>query len=195
MRCGRCAHEWFAEPAAEPDDDAPAPLPPPSVEAIAQPLPPGSNLPVLPQRKRALGQAFGWTLLGLVILAMVGMVVFSKPLMQAQPRLRPIYAGLGFATPQPGEGLRLVELASTRIVQDGVPVLVIDGFVENISTNQRQVPPLKGALRDSADRELQSWVFNVQNPSLRPGDRVAFRTEVRQPSAAATDLSITFLPN
>jgi hypothetical protein len=72
---------------------------------------------------------------------------------------------------------------------------VIEGFIENIATSPRQVPALKGALRDSADRELQSWVFTVANPRLLPGERAPFRTEVRQPSASATDLSITFLPN
>lgn len=194
VRCGRCGHEWFAAPPPPPEDDAPVP-PAPIVDPVVRPLPAGSNLPALPPRRRSIGGAIGWVLLVLVIASMVGLVVFRAKVMEAQPRMRAIYAGLGFPTPQPGEGLRLADLSSSRVSQDGVQVLVIEGFVENIATSARLVPPLKGALRDSADRELQSWVFTVASPRLLPGERVAFRTEVRQPSTAATDLSITFLPN
>jgi hypothetical protein len=76
-----------------------------------------------------------------------------------------------------------------------LPVLVCEGRINNVSKHERRVPTLRGALRDAAGRELQSWTFTVPSQTLAPGSAIPFRTEVRQPASSATELSITFVTN
>ncbi|MBI3451889.1 MAG: zinc-ribbon domain-containing protein [Rhodospirillales bacterium] len=163
VRCGRCRNEWFAAAPVE-------------AEIVAEPVP-RSEMPI---RTRLVG-------------VLAGALVARDAIMAEYSWSRPVYAALGFEAPGPGDGLKLLELKSSRAVEDGMPVLTIEGKIANISDLPRVVPTLRGALRDDKNRELQNWTFTVPNPRLAPGESVAFKTEVRQPANAATDLSITFI--
>lgn len=204
VRCGRCRHQWFAtppddEPASAPEEKAapdrlPPPLPPPQpAYDEPRPIPPGSNLPVIPKRRRPVGIIFGWLLFVLVLIALGVLVAERERVMSAYPETRSVFGALGFEVPPIDEGLKITDEACSRTTQEGLPVLICEGKVSNTSRHERRVPTLRGALRDAAGRELQSWTFTVPDDALAPGESVAFRTEVRQPAAAATELSITFV--
>jgi predicted Zn finger-like uncharacterized protein len=212
VRCGRCRHQWFAAPPepekpqptavaeASPPPLTPPPLPPLSPEPRAafepRPIPPGSNLPVIAKpRRRAFGAIFGWLVLLLAVIGIGVAIAERDTLMAMYPDVRPVYAAVGFDVPGAGDGLQIAEVTSTRVMQEGLPVLVCEGRINNVSKHERRVPTLRGALRDAAGRELQSWTFTVPSPSLAPGAAIPFRTEVRQPASSATELSITFVTN
>jgi predicted Zn finger-like uncharacterized protein len=210
VRCGRCRHQWFAAP-PEPEkpkvDDAaaaaapltPPPLPPLSPEPRSfepRPIPKGSNLPVIAKpRRRAVGAIFGWLLLLLAVAAIGVAIAERETLMAMYPDARPVYAAVGFEVPGAGDGLQIAEVTSVRVMQEGLPVLVCEGRINNVSKHERRVPTLRGALRDSNGRELQAWTFTVSSQPLPPGGAIPFRTEVRQPASSATELSITFVTN
>jgi len=213
VRCGRCRHQWFATPPDEESvpapeeisgqtpeetkaapDRVPPPLPPPEpVYDEPRPIPPGSNLPAIPKRRRSVGIILGWLLFVLVLIALGVLVAERDRVMSAYPETRPVFGALGFEVPPIDAGLKITDESCSRTVQEGLPVLICEGKVSNTSQHARHVPTLRGALRDAAGRELQSWTFTVPDDSLGPGESVAFRTEVRQPAAAATELSITFV--
>lgn len=209
VRCGRCKHQWFAtlpepEPMeleeAEAEPSTPPPLPPPFSEPATpvepRPIPRGSNLPVVAKKRRAsIGAVIGWVLLVLVVIALGVAIAERETVMARFPETKAIYGAVGFATPQLGAGLAIVDETCARGTQDGQPVLTCEGKLRNNTKYQQRVPGLRGVLLDAGGRELQSWPFSVSTPTLAPNQSVPFRTEVRQPASAATEWRVIFVPN
>lgn len=195
VRCGRCRHQWFAAAPTKADGTAPVTAAEPSVFVEPQPIPPGSNLPAIAShpRRRPVGAIVGWILFALVVVALGVAVAAREQIMALYPETRDVYGALGFEIPPPGEGLQITDVVSSRSTQAGVPVLTSEGRIVNVSSIERRLPLLRGALRDASGRELQSWHFTVPAERLAPGESVTFRTEIRQPAAAAAELSITFV--
>ena len=77
-------------------------------------------------------------------------------------------------------------------VENGVPILSIDGEVVNTTTVTREVPKLRVALQDGTDHEIQHWIVSVTDQRLLPGASVAFHTSMSQPPEAATSAIISF---
>jgi hypothetical protein len=140
-----------------------------------------------------IAAAIGWLLFVLVLGAGAALAYMSDQVMEEWPETKGVYAFLGFDVPPPGSGLRLSNVNSSRTTLEGVPALVVEGKITNTTPGRRVVPPLRGSLRDANDKELQSWTFSVPTPRLEGGETTPFRTEVRQPSAQATGLSIAFI--
>ena len=203
-------------PPPPPPPPEPEPVPPPTTEAAedarlqaeAEPAPALSAFdemlakavapqprPAAPPRSpvlKRLAVAVGWVLLVLVVGGAAAAAYERETVMNMFPQTKPVYAFLGFELPPPGEGLRLTNVNSTRTTTDGVPMLVIEGKVTNTSTGPRDVPAMRGSLRDSKDQELQSWVFKAENAKLAAGETTSFKTEVQKPAPQATGLSISF---
>jgi len=149
-----------------------------------------------PAKRSAFGRiaaAIGWLLFVLVLGIGAGASYMSDQVMEEWPESKGVYAFLGFEVPPPGNGLRLSNVNSSRVTVEGVPALVVEGKITNTTAGRRAVPPLRGSLRDANDKELQAWTFSVSTPRLEGGESAPFRTEVRQPSAQATGLSIAFV--
>jgi hypothetical protein len=98
-------------------------------------------------------------------------------------------AGLGIAS----EGLRVTNVKSRRTASNGVSVLIVEGKVTNTSSGPLGVPHMQGWLRDSKDQALQTWEFYANTAWLAAGESTSFKTEVEEPSRAATGLSINFM--
>jgi predicted Zn finger-like uncharacterized protein len=201
-------------PPPPPPAPEPEPIPPPTTEAAedarlqadAEAAPASSAFDEMlakavapPARKaapakppRRIAAAIGWVLLVLVVGALAGAAYERDLVMAAFPQTKPAYAFLGFEIPPPGEGLRLTSVNSSRITNDGVPTLVIEGKVTNTTDAPHVVPPMRGSLRDAKDQELQSWVFKADSANLAAGETTSFKTEVQKPSPQATGLSISF---
>ncbi len=171
---------------------------PPAVSAFDEMLaravapPPRPAKPARPPVLKRLAAVVGWVLLVVVVGGLAAAAWERDVVMNAFPKTKPVYAFLGFELPPPGEGLRLTNVNSTRTTTDGVPVLVIEGKVTNTSDGPRDVPPMRGSLRDTKDQELQAWTFKADTAKLAAGETASFKTEVQKPSPQATGLSISF---
>jgi hypothetical protein len=82
-------------------------------------------------------------------------------------------------------------LTTTRDTENGLPALIIQGEVINISKVAKQVPKLKVTLLDNGERELQSWSFTVSDDRMLPGASVPFRTSIAQHNEEATKALVT----
>jgi predicted Zn finger-like uncharacterized protein len=203
VRCARCAHTWHQTPPAEappPVDEPPAPVEAPPIERAPSPSPPPPpspekvQLPALPKKKRRWGGAVAAAAVFLLLVAAgFGAVTQREWVVQHWPPARPLYATLGLRVADiNGLGLELRKVMPSRDMADGVPMLVIDGEVANVSTVIRTVPKLKVILRDNGKHDLQNWTFTVTNERLSPGQIVTFHTSVTKPSEQATDVVVTF---
>jgi len=197
VRCGACGESWFQDPPAQEAEaplafDEPVITPPPE-DIEPPPLRPGSNLPALRRRPEKRRAPVGWILLGLFVVAVVtGGIVARSAVVNAWPPSARLYELVGLPVPVPGAGLVLHDVATERMVQGGIPVLVVTGTVANPTQEVLDVPKLRVSLRDSHRREVQSWTFAADTAKLVPGEFVKFGSEFANPSTEAVDLTLTF---
>ena len=213
VRCARCSHTWHqdADPTAFAEAAATAP-PPPSPVPAAPPAPapppvetrPGPrpvitsedriNLPAVPPpKKRRWGPAIAWLILVIVLIgAGWGAVIERSRIISLWPAAGRVFAYIGFPGEDSGLGLELRNVTPNRGMENGLPALIIDGEVMNVSPVVRAVPKLKVTLRDRSEHELQNWTFSLSTDRLLPGQSAPFHTSIAQPAEAATDVVVTF---
>jgi len=207
VRCAQCSNTWHHKPPAEALAELETVAAPPSAEPgpRAQRVEPQFDrpaleeepehriqLPAIAQPRRRPWVTVGWVvLLALVGLAAGGAVWERDSVIRTWPPSARLYALFGLAVPQPGDVLKVTAQAR-RDEENGVPRLVIEGEVANISPEAQLVPKLKVELKDAGNKVVQSWSFDVSTERLLPGASVPFTTSVARPSDAATDMSVTF---
>jgi hypothetical protein len=86
--------------------------------------------------------------------------------------------------------LQLGKIVPTRTAGS----LVIEGDVTNSGNVARDVPPLRVALRDSAEKEVQFRIIDPPKARLSPSETARFKTTFDHPDAAATGVVVTFSP-
>ena len=208
VRCAQCSHVWHHKPppealaALESVAPPPAPEPPPVVERVEPQVERSPveaeagtrriQLPAIAEPRRRPWLAVGWVaLLAVIGLAAVAAVWERGAVMQAWPPSAQLYSLFGLAVPQPADVLKVTAQAR-RDEENGVPRLIIEGEVANISLEAQQVPKLKVELTDAGKRVVQSWSFDVSAERLLPGASVPFTTSIPRPNEAATGMSVTF---
>jgi DUF2939 family protein len=90
----------------------------------------------------------------------------------------------------PGAGLKIEKLAPAR-TPDG---LMIEGDILNTGSTPRDLPRLRVALRDAAEREVQFKIVDPPSARLAPGAVAHFKTPFERPDKAATGVVVTFAP-
>lgn len=137
--------------------------------------------------------AVGW----LVFLIVVGgefaaAYHFRQQIVNHWPPARRLYTEFGIKLHVIGEGLEIKNLNLSRAKRDSGTVLVVAGEISNTTDQAKDVPMLRGDLLDSQKNELQHWIFSAGHDRLLPGEVAGFATEVTDPKADATNISITF---
>ena len=191
VRCAKCSHSW----AQKPPDDMPMQVDvTPAAEEVI-PIPKGSNLPAFVEKRPRRSGALGWLVFVATVAIVIGGGIFARDEVIAswQPAAR-LYALVGLGVEIPGAGLELRNVRPSRGVEAGVPVLVIEGEIANVSSAVRDVPKLRAILRDNGRRALRQWSFSASEYRLLPGETIKFKTRTKDPPATATDLSVAFLP-
>jgi predicted Zn finger-like uncharacterized protein len=209
VRCAQCSNTWHHKPPpealAELKTVAPLASEVPAQRAqrvepqfdrppLAEDQDPEHRiqLPALTQPRRRPWVAVGWALLLVVVALGAGGAVWERDtVIRMWPPSARIYALVGLAVAKPGDVLKVTAQAR-RDEENGVPRLVIEGEVANISPDAQSVPKLKVELKDAGHKVVQSWDFDVSTERLLPGASVPFTTSVARPSDAATDMSVTF---
>lgn len=189
VRCAKCGHHWMQRP----PEDLPKQLELPPLQAEPRPIPRGSNLPALPRQPAPSG-VLGWVALALIVAAVLGGGVLAREKIVATwPPAARLYETVGLPVEALGVGLEFRNMASSRRVVDGVPVLIIEGEVANVSKRVLAVPKLRAALQSAKEREIRRWTFSAARTRLMPGESVSFMTRVESPPQRATGLTITFV--
>ena len=86
--------------------------------------------------------------------------------------------------------LQLGKIVPTRTASS----LVIEGDVTNSGNVASDVPPLRVALRDSAEKEVQFRIIDPPKARLSPSETARFKTTFDHPDEAATGVLVTFAP-
>lgn len=194
VRCASCGHTWHRPPPLEARDREPLSRPAtprigPELEVPPRPGPvpvPASQLH--PARRRAVG----WVVLGVVavLLALGGLAAITarKEVVAMWPSAARLYAVAGLTAGSSGPGLELAKIAPTRTAEG----LVIEGDITNAGSTARDVPRLRVALRDPAEKEMQFKIIDPPTARLGPGETAHFKTSFDHPDEAATGVLVTF---
>jgi len=154
-------------------------------------------------RPRRWRRAVGW----LVLVAVLGGGIAGAGVLRQQIidyllenigqdaaiRAAKVVDALGLSFSLPGYGLAIKVTGSSRQEKSGVPILVIEGKIENVSRRARPLPKLRAALRDGQDKEIQHWFFTPEGKSVAAGASVAFKTSIVNPAENAEKLGIDFV--
>jgi hypothetical protein len=146
---------------------------------------------VVPQeRRRRL--AVGWIVLILLTLlvAVAVLIAFAArgQVVAMWPPAARLYALVGLPVERPGAGLELGKITPAR-TPDG---LIIEGDITNNTGTARDVPRLRVALRDNAEKEVQFKIIDPPKTRLAPGEVAHFKTPFDHPEDSATGVVVTF---
>jgi predicted Zn finger-like uncharacterized protein len=127
-----------------------------------------------------------------VILAAVvaGAIAARSNLVRAVPDLAGLYAAAGL--PVNLRGLEFSAVKTTREMHDGIPVLVVEGEVVNVTSRPVELPRLRLAVLGAGNRELYAWSAPLPRAILSDGERISFRNRLASPPADGREVLVRF---
>ena len=120
----------------------------------------------------------------------VGLVAGRHKVVRFAPQTASFYRAIGL--PVNLRCLAFENVKTTREVNDGVTVLVIEGTVVSVANNTVEVPRLRFGVRNAAGLEVYAWTTTPARTILPPGESVEFRSRLASPPADARDVVVRF---
>lgn len=127
----------------------------------------------------------------LVSIAFITAIGLRTTVVRAAPELAGLYAAMGL--PVNLRGLEFTEIKTTHEIQDGIPVLVIEGEVMNVTRQPVEVPRLRLAVLGPDARELYAWTALLPRSVLPEGEKLSFRSRLASPPAEGKQVLVRFL--
>jgi len=208
VRCANCRHSWFQEGPALPPlaattplgDDAAtlpstgfapagyapsplvesAPLAEPSYDAFAH------RAPFRPRRNMARIRTIASIAAGLIMLALVGVILWTTAPGLAQQ------AGFNIGPAQ--SPLRIVDNPiERRQMTNGSELFAVSGRITNPSAAAQRVPDLRADLRDSDGHVVFSWTITPQQRTLPANGAIDFNSAQVDVPATSKRLDLSFV--
>lgn len=107
------------------------------------------------------------------------------------PDAAAIYGVVGL--PANPRGMIFDNLATSEVVENGVPMLVVSGSVQNIVDRTTAVPRLRLAVLGPTGREIYVWTTMPSRSNLLPGESLSFWSQLASPPAEGREVSVRFL--
>jgi len=208
VRCANCRHSWFQEGAALPPLPVSAPL-------VADPVLPGGSgfapagyapspvieaappadasfdafahrPPFRPRRNMARVRTIASIAAGLIMLALVGVILWTTAPGLAQQ------AGIDIGPAQ--SPLRIVDNPiERRQMTNGSELFAVSGRITNPSTAAQRVPDLRADLRDADGRVVFSWTITPQQRTLPANGAIDFNSAQVDVPASSKRLDLSFV--
>jgi predicted Zn finger-like uncharacterized protein len=125
------------------------------------------------------------------IAAMVAIIGPRESIVRLMPDLAGGYAAIGLPV-----NLRVLEFRGVKTIQemqDGIPVLVIEGEVVNITKHPVEVPRVRIAVLGAGKQELYAWTTLLQRSVLADNEKVSFRSRLASPPPNGQEVLVRFL--
>jgi predicted Zn finger-like uncharacterized protein len=116
-------------------------------------------------------------------LALVCLIAARQQIVRFLPQTASLYARIGL--PVNLRGLAFENIKTAREVQDGVPMLVVEGEIVGITGRHTEVPRLRFAVTDGSGKEIYAWTARPARTLLPPGETLPFRSRLASPPASA----------
>ncbi len=175
------ASEMPAEPEPVVAMNAEAQAPDSAAASRTQP----GRLRVAPNRSAWLPKAC----LGMAAAALA-LIVWRAEIVRLLPQTARFYGLIGLDVNLRGLAFRNVSI-STETVGDK-PVLVIEGNIISINRKATELPRLHFAVRDNKGTGIYAWNAVLEQPALKPGETVPFRSRLASPPPEGRSIDVRF---
>lgn len=125
-----------------------------------------------------------------LVASLAALLVWRSDVVRMVPQSASLFGAVGL--PVNVRGLVFENTRTTGEVQQGMPVLIIEGSILNVTTRTVEVPRLRFAVRNGAGHEVYAWTSVTGRSILAPGERAAFRTRLASPPPDARDVIVRF---
>jgi predicted Zn finger-like uncharacterized protein len=126
----------------------------------------------------------------ILLAANAGLLAWRAEIVRLLPQTGPLYAAVGL--PVNLRGLVFDNIHMSRIDQDGVDVLVVEGSIVNVTARPVEVPRLRLAMRNEASHEIYAWTALPSRSILAAGDALPFRSRLASPPADGREVKVRF---
>jgi hypothetical protein len=120
----------------------------------------------------------------------IAIVGWRSDVVRSMPQTASLFAAIGL--PVNLRGLALTEVTTTKEGRDGVPVLLVQGTITNLTKQSHDVPRLRFAMRNASGAEVYSWTTLPTRSILGPGDSEPFQTRLASPPADGRKVVVRF---
>ena len=126
------------------------------------------------------------------LIALHGALIgWRAEIVKVAPQTAPLYAAIGL--PVNLRGLTFANVTTVTQMNDGVPVLVVEGAIASASARAVEVPRLRLSIRNSSGQEVYAWTALPERNVLAPGETLLFRSQLASPPPDARDVVVRFL--
>ncbi|PLX38576.1 MAG: hypothetical protein C0606_10345 [Hyphomicrobiales bacterium] len=133
----------------------------------------------------------GPIMLACAVLLVITGIILRKPIVEGVPDLAGFYEMVGLEVNL--RGLEIEGVTTKRDFEAGVPVLIVEGDIRNITAEKRPVPMIRLALLGAREDEVYAWSVTPSTTSLPPGDVVHFRSRLASPPELGVRLQVRFM--
>ncbi|MGD1953702.1 MAG: DUF3426 domain-containing protein [Sphingomonadales bacterium] len=199
----------FDDPQVQPEpasDDAPEPQEDetfPDLPWGKADRPRRSQVPAVYKERSPWLVAAGWAVLFALVASTFSGLIFARETIASKiPSTKPLYAAIGLEI-EP----EIIEYNVARYLRletpppppadlrDGMIVQEVTGTITNTANAPVKLPVLEGKLLDRDNNELYRWVFSADTDVLKPGERIAFATEIVDMPQEAVEMELSFAEN
>ena len=128
--------------------------------------------------------------IGILFVAFACLLIGRHQIVRHVPQTASLYASIGM--PVNLRGLTFENVKTTRDMQDGVLVLIVEGDIVGTSPKLTDVPRLRFAVLDGSGKEIYAWMAQPSRTLLPPGETLPFRSRLASPPAEASGVTVRF---
>ena len=142
-------------------------------------------------QKRRHRRVFGVTMIWVTTLALLALAAalaffFRQPIVEKFPQTSALYQAFNINATASGLSL---DLPKTEYVQvDGIPHLVVNGAVQNLTKERKNIPLVKLSILNRHDEEIVHWFVQPTPKNVGPKGHVKFAAEFPNPPVDAASL-------
>jgi predicted Zn finger-like uncharacterized protein len=138
-------------------------------------------------RKPFLNLPLACTAMGTLVLALV---IWRVDVVRLLPQTATFYKLVGLEVNLRGLLFKDVKITSETLASK--PVLVIDGVITGENRKTVELPRLRFSVRDAQGAEIYAWNSVLDQPVLKPGDYVRFKSRLASPPPEGRSIDVRF---
>jgi predicted Zn finger-like uncharacterized protein len=119
------------------------------------------------------------------------LVIIRDSIVKQAPDLASLFEAVGLEVNL--RGLEFRDLRTFQEIEEGRPVLVIEGSIRNIHTKNEPVPAVHLTIRGGDLQEIYAWTVEPRTKILKGLDETRFRTILADPPPGASDIQVRFI--
>jgi|SRR5579862_74963 predicted Zn finger-like uncharacterized protein len=142
-------------------------------------------------RRESKRRSSRWAAIILVLVAFnVAVVGARNEVVRYLPQTASLFAAIGL--PVNLRNLKFENVSISKNTENGVPTLIVDGFIVSSGNAPTEVPRLRFSIRNVAGHEIYTWTALPSRSILEPGEKLEFHSRLASPPVDAADVLVRF---